>query len=178
LYRLFKKWTFVRGVVAPLFIAQFMITQAQILSIVEDKIADTEYFIVDVNVRPGNKIEVFVDSEGGVTIEGCTDIHRHIEKQFDREVEDFDLQVSSPGVGQPLKVLRQYFKNVGRNVQVKTKDGQKVEGLLKAANDTEMTLQVRVKEEVEGKKGKKWVEKEINLAYPDTIETKVVISFK
>jgi ribosome maturation factor RimP len=164
--------------VAPLFIAQFMITQAQILSIVEEKIADSEYFIVDVNVRPGNKIEVFVDSESGVTIEGCTDIHRHIEKQFDREIEDFELQVSSPGVGQPLKVLRQYFKNVGRNVQVKTKDGEKVEGLLKAADENHMTLEVKVKEEIPGKKGKKWVEKELNISYPDVIETKVVISFK
>lgn len=155
-----------------------MITQEQIKNLVEEKIADTDIFIVEINVKPGNKIEIFIDKDSGLALEDCLKVSRHVEGSLDREVEDFALDVSSPGVGRPLKLKRQYFKNIGRNVEVKMEDGSKMEGVLMAADDAKIVVQTRTKEEVEGKKGKKWVERENEIPFENISETKIVISFK
>jgi ribosome maturation factor RimP len=138
----------------------------------------TDMFLVSVHVHPGNKIEVLMDSDTSFTIENCVDIHRFIESKFDREVEDFALEVSSPGLSQPLKVKRQYTKNIGRDVAVKTKDGKKVEGTLTKVTDENICLSSRVRELVEGTKKKVWVDKENLLPFGEINETKIVISFK
>lgn len=155
-----------------------MITQEQIKNLVEEKIADTDIFIVEINVKPGNKIEIFIDKDSGLALEDCLKVSRHVEGSLDREVEDFALDVSSPGVGRPLKLKRQYLKNVGRNVEVKMVDGTLMEGVMLAAEDNKIVVQTRTKEEVEGKKGKKWVERENEIPFENISETKIVISFK
>ncbi|MEZ4798607.1 MAG: ribosome assembly cofactor RimP [Flavobacteriales bacterium] len=155
-----------------------MITQEQIKNLVEEKIADTDIFIVEINVKPGNKIEIFIDKDSGLALEDCLKVSRHVEGSLDREVEDFALDVSSPGVGRPLKLKRQYLKNVGRNVEVKMVDGTLMEGVMMAADDDKIVVQTRTKEEVEGKKGKKWVERENEIPFENISETKIVISFK
>jgi len=155
-----------------------MITKQEIEKIIISAIADTDLFIVEVNVNPGNAIEVLMDKDSGLTIDDCKKISRAIEGSYDREVEDFSLEVSSPGVGKPLKVTRQYLKNVGRNAVVLTKSGEKLEGLLTAADENGCTLFYKQRELVPGKKSKQWVEYNQVLSYEDIKETKITISFK
>ena len=106
-----------------------MITVAEIEQLVQTKIAETDTlsdaFIVSISVRPGNAIEVLLDKDSGLNVEDCKKVSRHVESSLDREKEDFSLEVSSPGVGKPLVVHRQYVKNVGRTVKVKADDGEK-----------------------------------------------------
>ena len=155
-----------------------MITRESVERLIEEKIEGTDMFIVDVNVRPGNVIDVTLDSDSGITIEACTEVHRHLLHEMDREVEDYSLEVSSPDLSKPLKVTRQYMKNVGRDLAVKKHDKSKIEGELLAATESGITLKTAQKEEVPGKKGKKLVEREINLEYADIAEAKIMIRFK
>jgi ribosome maturation factor RimP len=113
-----------------------------------------------------------------LSIDDCKKVSRAVEGALDREVEDFSLEVSSPGVGKPLAVKRQYFKNVGREVAVKTTDGKKLEGQLILADEENIEVQYKEKETVPGKKTKKWVEKKIVLPYNEIKETIIKISFK
>lgn len=135
-------------------------------------------FIVELSVKPGNKIEILVDRDSGLALEDCLSVSRHVEGNLDRELEDYSLDVSSPGVGKPLKLKRQYVKNVGRTVNVKRTDGTIVEGILVSSDEEKIVVHTRTKEEVEGKKGKKWVERDEEVAFDTISETKIVISFK
>jgi ribosome maturation factor RimP len=155
-----------------------MITRESVTKLIEEKIAETDMFIVDVTVRPGNVIDVTLDSDAGITIEACTGVHRHLLHEMDREVEDYSLEVSSPDLTKPLMVLRQYIKNIGRDLAVKKADKSKIEGRLLAANEQEITLLTEQKEEVPGKKGKKLVEREITIPFTEMTEAKVMIRFK
>ncbi len=155
-----------------------MITKETVASFVAPLLEDSDLFIVDIQINPGNAIEVLVDRDSGLTIDDCKKVSRAIEGTLDRDVEDFSLEVSSPGVGKPLLVKRQYFKNVGRNVAIKTMDGQKIEGQLTLANEDNIQVDFREKELVPGKKTKQWVEKQVVLTYAEIKETKITISFK
>ncbi|MFM7234146.1 MAG: ribosome assembly cofactor RimP [Flavobacteriales bacterium] len=155
-----------------------MITREKVEKLIENKIHGTDMFIVEVAVRPGNVIDVTLDSDSGITIEACTEVHRHLLHEMDRDVEDYSLEVSSPDLMKPLKVTRQYMKNVGRDLAVKKHDKTKVEGELIAADETAITLKTAQKEEVPGKKGKKLVEREVNLEYAEIAEAKIMIRFK
>lgn len=155
-----------------------MITKDEIEKLVTAAIVDTDLFIVDINVNPGNAIEVLMDKDSGLTIDDCKKISRVIEGSYDREVEDFSLEVSSPGVGKPLKVKRQYFKNIGRTAVVVTSSGEKIEGLLANADEEQATFTFKKKEVVPGKKTKQWVDYERVIPYSEIKETKITISFK
>jgi ribosome maturation factor RimP len=155
-----------------------MITKETVASFIAPLLEDSDLFIVDIQINPGNAIEVLVDRDSGLTIDDCKKVSRAIEGSLDREVEDFSLEVSSPGVGKPLLVKRQYFKNVGRNVAIKTLDGQKIEGQLTVANEENIQVDFREKELIPGKKSKQWVEKQVVLTYAEIKETKITISFK
>ena len=133
-----------------------MIVPEKIISLTQEIITDDQ-FIVSVEVSPSNVIVVTVDSENGISIDDCINISRHIEKNLDREEEDFELQVSSAGVGQPLKVLRQYVKNTGKEVEVVNKSGEKKKGVLKSVDENGFELEFEVKEKVEGQKKKQTV---------------------
>ena len=145
------------------------------------KIAETDTlsdaFIVSISVRPGNAIEVLLDKDSGLNVEDCKKISRHVESSLDREKEDFSMEVSSPGVGKPLVVHRQYVKNVGRTVKVKVGEGEKYEGDLAEVSETGIVLKYQEKEARPGKKKKEWVEKTVTLAFDNIKETKVVIRF-
>ncbi len=155
-----------------------MITKENITRLIEEKIAGSDMFIVEVDVRPGNLVDVTMDADSGITIEACTEIHRHILKNIDRELIDYGLDVSSPDLTKPLRVKRQYIKNIGRSLNVKTLDNAKTEGLLTNVSDHGVAILTKNKEEVEGKKGKKWVERSIEIPFDQIKEAKVVISFK
>ena len=151
-----------------------MITKENIQILVEEVMSD-DMFIVDITVGTGNSISVLVDSDAGISVGECVQISRHIEGSLDREVEDFSLEVSSPGLSLPLKVLRQYLKNIGREVEVVTKSGEKQKGILKSANTEGFELEFLAKGRVDGKK----VEETKSLTYSfDQMKTvKIVISF-
>lgn len=155
-----------------------MITVDRVTKLVEEKMEGTDLFIVELSVKPGNKIEILVDRDSGLALEDCLSVSRHVEGNLDRELEDYSLDVSSPGVGKPLKLKRQYVKNVGRTVNVKRTDGTIVEGVLVSSDEEKIVVHTRTKEEVEGKKGKKWVERDEEIAFDAISETKIVISFK
>lgn len=138
-----------------------MITPDQVRKIVEEHIAGTEKFIVDASVSSGNRITVEVDSPQGVNISDCIAIHRFIESRLDRDVEDFELTVSSPGLEEPFKILKQYRKNIGRKVRVVQKTGIVTEGELTKADESGIEITHRTKEKVNGKK--QIISKQINI---------------
>ncbi|MDA9313043.1 ribosome assembly cofactor RimP [Vicingaceae bacterium] len=165
---------------SPLFVKQLlkMITKAEIVKLVEEKIEGTEYYIVDISVSSSNQIRVEIDGDKGVKINDCVQISRHIEGNYDREEVDFELTVSSAGMDQPFKILRQYQRYVDREVEMKTTQGDKIKGILVSADDKAVVLEVTRKEKIEGKKKKQIVIENKTVPMEQVKETKVVISFK
>ncbi len=141
----------------------------------EEKLSDT-MFIVDVTVGLGNAISVVIDSDEGLSIDKCIEMSRHIEHQFDREVEDFSLEVSSPGLTQPFKVLRQYQKYLGKEIEIVTGKGDKWTGILQSADEKSFFVETKKNSKVDGKKT---VETKTVEFSPNEIKTvKPVITFK
>ena len=155
-----------------------MILKETIYQIVENFLVDTDYYLVDVKTTPDNRIFVEIDAFEGVSLEFCAELNRHIESQFDREVEDFELEVSSAGLTEPFKVLKQYEKNIGNEVETLTKAGKKVTGILSEVRENEFVLQVEKTEKPAGSKRKVTVIENITLAYEDIKNTKYIIRFK
>lgn len=154
-----------------------MIDKAKIVGLVKEKLTD-DMFMVDITISAKNAINVYVDSNIGVTIKECIAISRNIEGNLDREVEDFELQVSSPGLDHPFKVRQQYEKNVGKQVEVINNNGIKTEGTLLEANNEEIILEVRKREKVEGYKKKQLIVEQISFRLNSIKSTKTIISFK
>lgn len=109
---------------------------------------DSDYFLVEVRLLPANNIQLFIDGEQGVTIDRCVALNRSLYKQLEEgslfSGADFSLEVSSPGLDEPLKLLRQYQKNIGRNVEIVLKDGAKKEGKLESATDQGIIVEEKV----------------------------------
>lgn len=139
---------------------------------------DDKMFLVDISITENNVIHVFVDSYNGLTIDQCVSISRHVEHSLDREQEDFELQVSSPGLTEKFKVKQQFFKYTGRSVNVVTLAGQELEGVLLSAGEDKIVLETSSRELVEGKKKKQVVIKQHHLKYNEIKSAKAVISFK
>ena len=131
-----------------------MIDKQLLAETVENALKDTDLFLVDIKVTPTNEITVTVDSKQGVDIEQCLSITRRIEEVFDRDVEDYELEVGSAGLTAPMKVKGQYDKNIGNPVEVLTRDGRKLHGVLTAVADdfSECTVTVQKKVKEEGQK--------------------------
>lgn len=125
-----------------------MIDKQLLLKTVSDAIEGTDLFVVDVRVTPANEITVEIDSPHGIDIDTCADITRKIESAFDRDVEDYELEVGSAGLTAPFKVRGQFLKNIGNEVEILTRDGRKIFGVLKSVADDDsfsVTTQVKVK---------------------------------
>ena len=130
-----------------------------IIDAIDGEIVARGCFIVDVSVSKDNDIVLTIESENGkIELDDCVSLSRFFETKFDREVEDYSLTVSSAGLDQPFKVLRQYLKAIGTKVEVSFKGGKKMVALLEAADEESITLKYSVKEAVEGKKKKGLVE--------------------
>lgn len=134
-------------------------------------------FLIDFKIISGNQIRVIIDGDNGVTVKDCVEISRAIEHNLDREENDFSLEVASAGVSEPLVNLRQYKKNIGRKLSVKTKEDQIIEGQLANANDETITLKWKTREPKPIGKGKITVQKETVLNYNTIAEAKVMITF-
>nr|WP_297168688.1 ribosome assembly cofactor RimP [uncultured Dysgonomonas sp.] len=155
-----------------------MIDKLQIQDIAEDFLLNSHIFLVDVAIRPGNIIIVEIDSQEGVSIEDCIALSKHIESKLDRDVEDFELEVGSAGVTSPFKITRQYEVNIGNEVEVLTKGGQKLTGILKNCDDTTFVVTITKMEKPEGAKRKIAVEEDLSFKYDEVKYTKYLIRFK
>lgn len=107
-----------------------MITKEQIAAICEEALAESDRFLVEVKIKPGNIIEVYVDADSAVNIDHCIEISRFIESKLDRDVEDFELSVFSWGLSGALRMDRQMQKYLGKDVEVKSKELGKIQGKL------------------------------------------------
>lgn len=158
-----------------------MIDKKRVLELAEERIEerDSKLYVVEITISADNRIAVDLDREEGfVTIDDCISVSRNIEHNLDREAEDFSLEVSSAGMTKPFRVLKQYIKNVGREVRVQTLEhGKALEGLLKSADENGFVIETKEKKKIEGKKKKEWVIQEIPFNYNEVKETKLVISF-
>lgn len=153
-----------------------MIDKSKITQLIEDKLSEDQ-FIVDLEVTPSNQIKVSLDSESGITIDHCVQISRLVEGSLDREEEDFELQVASAGLGQPLKVYRQYVKNIGQEMEVVLKNGEKLSGELKSVDQDGFELETAKREKVEGHKKKQLITRLHRIAFDEAKTVKNIIKF-
>ncbi len=154
-----------------------MITVDKIQKLVDTKLAESTNFVVEITVKLGNKISILLDNDKGVSIEDCVAMSRHVEFSLDREAEDFELHVSSPGLTEPFKTLRQYQKYIGKSVDVVTIENKKLTGKIISADADGIVIEIASKEKVEGKKGKQIIINTIKLTFNQIKTTKVVILF-
>jgi len=154
-----------------------MIDSDLVKKLVKEKL-DDKMFLVEITVNERNVINIFVDSFDGLTIDQCINISRHVEHSLDRDEEDFELQVSSPGLSAKFKVKEQFKKYVGRPVEVVTASGVELEGVILGADEHGITLETSARELVEGNKKKQLVVKQHQLKYNEIESAKAVISFK
>lgn len=154
-----------------------MQVENRVTELVKEKIADRpELFLVDVKFLPNKRLIIQVDGDQGISIQDCVAISRHVGFHLEEEnvIESaYHLEVTSPGLGEPLLLNRQYVKNIGRDISIKSKDGSTHEGKLLAVNEADITVEEKVKE-----KGKKVQLVENTFELDQIIETKVLISFK
>ncbi|MEE1946261.1 ribosome assembly cofactor RimP [Pedobacter sp. KR3-3] len=154
-----------------------MQVENRVRELVEEKIADRpELFLVEVKMLPNNKLIIHVDGDEGINIQDCAAISRHVGFHLEEEnaiEKAYNLEVSSPGVGEPLQLKRQYHKNIGRELGIKLADGTKKEGKLLEVGENAIVIEEQVKE-----KGKKAQLVETSVEFENITETKVLISFK
>ena len=132
---------------------------SEIIDAINSEIVARGLYIIEVTVSKDNDVEITIESEEGkVELEDCVSISRFFETKFDRETEDYSLTVTSAGLDQPFKVLKQFVKAVGKKVEVQLKGGKKMVAVLEAADEESITLKYSQKEAVEGKKKKEIVE--------------------
>jgi len=140
---------------------------------VEEKTAGTRLFLAGISVQPGNRIFVYIDGDSAVTIGDCQELSRYIESRLDRSREDYDLTVSSAGIDTPLQIPRQYPKNVGEILDIVTREGQTLRGILVHAGEHGIVI------EQENRIGKKETEiKRVELGFDQIRSAKVEVRFK
>ncbi|MDE5813134.1 MAG: ribosome assembly cofactor RimP [Muribaculaceae bacterium] len=153
-----------------------MIDKKELQSYVEEQLKDTEYFLTDLKITPSNEITVEIDSITPGDIDECVRLTHAIEAAFDRDVEDYELEVGTAGLTSPLKVRRQYDKYVGRDLEVLTSDSRKLHGMLRSVSDDGIVLSVQQKVKKEGVK--KPVVEDIDIDLPFSIIKRAVYDLK
>jgi len=140
-----------------------LITKETIEGLLEKHLEGRDVFVVEVKVGSANDIRVHVDTPDGISIDSCAGISRYLNEALDREVEDYALQVSSPGLSSPFRVKQQYEKNTGRRVEILLNDGEKLEGILEKVDAESILIK------------KKGTEEEI--PFEEIKKTKILLSF-
>ncbi|MGM0635212.1 MAG: ribosome assembly cofactor RimP [Bacteroidota bacterium] len=134
-------------------------------------------FLVDWSVNENNQIWVIIDGDENVSIADCVQVSRKIEHQLDRDEVDFSVEVASPGLSEPLKMPRQFIKNIGRKLEVTTQDNNNIKADLVAADQQGIKLTWKTREPKPVGKGKHTVQKEQELSYDEIKEAKVMVIF-
>lgn len=134
-------------------------------------------FLIDLVVTDDNKISITLDDDNGVILQDCVDVSRAIEHELDKDELEYSIDVASAGVSTPLKFVRQYKKNIGRNLKVTTNELEKIEAKLTSADEEKITLEWQSREPKKIGKGKETVNNKKEIAYQDIKEAIVLISF-
>ena len=151
--------------------------QEKIKELIEEALAEkSSLFLIDFEIKQNNQILVIIDDDKGVSVNDCIEVSRKIEHNLDRDEEDFSLEVTSAGVSTPLRLPRQFRKNIGRKLAVKT-ETDSYEAKLEKADEHEVLLKWKAREPKPVGKGKVTVKKEAVLPYNDIVEAKVMITF-
>jgi ribosome maturation factor RimP len=155
-----------------------MIEENKVRELVSSKLEGVDTFLVDVTIGSANDIRVLVDSMEGVSVEECAELSRWLTGEMDQDMENYSLEVSSPGLGAPLVLRQQYEKNIGREVEVVFTKGTKTKGILVSVEENNFVLEVTEKQISGGsQKKKKNIKVQKTLAFEDIKSTKVVIKF-
>jgi ribosome maturation factor RimP len=154
-----------------------MMTSTQIQNLFQNITTPENFYVVEITVSAGNRISILIDSMKGVTIDECVKVSRAIEKQLDRDKEDFELEVSSPGLTEPFKVPQQYQKNIGKEVEVLLKSGIKQKGQLLSFEENILLLETKKKVKPEGKKKPELVTEQFKFDINEIKATKLVLNF-
>ena len=155
-----------------------MIDSKFVESVVNEWLADKDYFLVEVTVSADDRIVVVIDHAEGVWIEDCAELSRYIESRLDRDSEDFELEVGSAGLGQPFRVHRQFEIHVGKPVETQTRDGHKYQGTLTEVTDDGFTVEVETKVKPEGAKRPRKEIVSMHFAFDEVAYTKYFIKVK
>ena len=150
-----------------------MIEKQTIQGLIEEFIKGTDLFLVAVKVSSSNRITILADKKTGITLDECASIHRHVENSLDRDKEDFELQVSSPGLDLPFSVIEQYYKNEGKKVEVIDNEGSKYAGILKNITSGGFDLETEIKI-----KGKSKEMKDLSYNFDQIKSTRVILTIK
>jgi len=155
-----------------------MIDKDIVKKLVEEWLADKEYFLVDIAINKDDKIVVEIDHADGVWIEDCVELSKYIEDHLNRDDEDYELEVGSAGLGQPFKVPQQYVNFTGKEVEVMDADGKKVKGVLKGVEGNTFEVAVRERVKLEGQKRPVMQLVDHQYQMDEVKYTKYIISFK
>ena len=155
-----------------------MISKSAVQQAVEAWLEGKEYFLVDVDVTPDDRIVVEIDHADGVWIEDCASLSRFIEDRLDRDDEDYELEVGSAGIGQPFKVEQQYINSIGKEIEVLMSDGKKLCGILKSVNIPDFVIATKEKMVPEGKKRPVLVDVDKQLNMNDIKWARYLLNFK
>lgn len=136
-----------------------------------------DLFLIDLKIDSSNKIIIILDGDNGVNLQDCIEVSRAVEAELDREEQDFSIEVASAGVSSPLKLVRQFKKNLSRNLKVTKTDKEVIEAQLTGVSDENITLEWKAREPKKIGKGKETVEKKLVLSYSEIKEATVIISF-
>ena len=150
----------------------------KLVEVVEEQIKGSDVFVVECTSTPSNEISLILDADSRVSIDTCVAVSRAVDAVFDRDVEDFSLTVASAGIGEPLKLLRQYRKIIGSPVEVLLKDGIKILGTLDEATEAGITISYDEKVAVEGKKRKELQHIVREIAFEDIKSAKEYLDYK
>lgn len=154
-----------------------MIDKTVLTEFIEKQLEGTDLFLVDLTIGGDNEIKVEVDSDTSVDIDRCVELTREIEDAFDRDDEDYELEVGSSGLTTPFKVKRQYDKNIGNDVEVLAKDGKKYKGMLRSAAGDSFTIVSEEKVKPEGAKRPVIEKVERTFGYGEVKYTKYLLQF-
>jgi ribosome maturation factor RimP len=160
----------------PSSIGKDMMDRALITGLVEENIAGTDMFIIDVEVKSGNIISVVLDSDAAVSIDKCADVNRFLCSRLESLSDDaFELSVYSAGLSEPLKLKRQYIKHIGKEIETLCKSGEKHRGILSHVDDESIGIEYTVKEKDPDTKKKKTIQKNMQISIDSIKSTKLVI---
>ena len=162
------------------FIDKKMINKETVLSLINEKLDENpEFYLVDLKINTASKIYVEIDHKTDpISINDCIAFSRQVEHNLDREEEDFELEVTSPGLSLPFKVHQQYVKNEGKDVKVMLNSSKSYQGLMQDVTEKDITITFETKEKIEGKKKKLKVEHKLTFAFDEIKETKIIVKFK
>lgn len=162
------------------FIDKKMIKKETVLNLINEKLEESpEFYLVDLKINAASKIYIEIDHKTEpISINDCIAFSRQVEHNLDREEEDFELEVTSPGLSLPFKVHQQYLKNQGKEVKVMLNSSKTYEGLLQKVTDENISLVFETKEKIEGKKKKLKVEHKLTFGFDEIKETKIIVKFK